>query len=175
MSLPGPSISSKPTTQVDLYALTFSGLPEPAAAPQEGSAPTPVAELKAIHASVARCLRAMAQKVEEALPAALASARQAWDRVDTLNVVDRAVTTQVAETRRALQKTISTGAPTARATALEGLVALDTAWGLTRLFERRLSSLIRLRVLSGQENLLPNGRPFLDLSAALNEAARAWS
>ena len=117
----------------------------------------------------------MAQKVEEALPAALASARQAWDRVDTLNVVDRAVTTQVAETRRALQKTISTGAPTARATALEGLVALDTAWGLTRLFERRLSSLIRLRVLSGQENLLPNGRPFLDLSAALNEAARAWS
>ena len=109
------------------------------------------------------------------LPDAVASARQAWERVDALKVLDRSASAQIAQARSALVQQATEGEPATRATAIEGLVAVDTAWGLTRLFERRLSSLIRLRVRSGNTDLLPDGRPFLDLAAALHEAARAWS
>jgi hypothetical protein len=59
--------------------------------------------------------------------------------------------------------------------AIEGLLALELSAALIRLFERRLSALIRLRVHSGEDGLLHDGRPFLDLAAALRETARAWS
>ena len=61
------------------------------------------------------------------------------------------------------------------AVALEGLIALEAACGLTALTEGRLSALIRLRVRTREDDLLPEGRPFLDLGAALAEAATAWS
>jgi hypothetical protein len=61
------------------------------------------------------------------------------------------------------------------AVALEGLLALEAACGLTTLAERRLSSLIRLRLRGRERDILPAGRPFLDLGAAFAEAARAWT
>ena len=61
-----------------------------------------------------------------------------------------------------------------RAVALEGLLAVDASVALTRLFERRFATLLRLRMRSNTPELLPDGRPFLDLGRALREAAEAW-
>jgi hypothetical protein len=61
-----------------------------------------------------------------------------------------------------------------RAAALEGLLAVDTAVALVRVFERRLATLLRLRLRSATPDLLPGGRPFLDLAGALAELAEAW-
>ena len=151
--------------------------PQPAG---DGNGATPAPNFSAperavLHALVARCLRLLADRLDDVLPGALTSARQAWDSVDDLKMLDPSVVARVNETRKALRDTLATGGPTARAVALEGLLAVDAAWGLTSLFERRLSSLIRLRVRSGETELLPEGRPFLDLATALHEAARAWS
>ncbi len=61
-----------------------------------------------------------------------------------------------------------------RAVALEGLLALDASVALVRLFERRLAPLLRLRLRSATPDVLPDGRPFLDLGQALHEVAEAW-
>ena len=62
----------------------------------------------------------------------------------------------------------------ARAPALEALSTLESAVSLVRLVERRLATLIRLRMRSAESGLFPGGRPFLDIGAALTEAARGW-
>jgi hypothetical protein len=95
--------------------------------------------------------------------------------VDALTVVDEELGVTLAKTRRTLVAAATAASPGGRAVALEGLLALDTARGLVTLAERGLASLIRLRVRSQVEDLLPGGRPFLDLGAALAEAARAWA
>jgi len=131
--------------------------------------------------SVAGCLTAMERLVEGHLTAALTTASHAWDGVDSALAMssDPAFAEQLRQARRQLDEAAACSeAASARAVALEGLVALELAAELLRLFERRLSSLIRLRALSGQGGLgglLPDGRPFLDLAAALRDAARAWS
>lgn len=136
---------------------------------------------EALRRSVAGCLSAMEQLVEGHLTAALTTASHAWDGVDSaLAISSQApLAEQLQQTRRQLEEAAARSASgLARAVATEGLVALELAAELLRLFERRLSSLIRLRVLSGQGGpggLLPDGRPFLDLAAALRDAARAWS
>ena len=78
----------------------------------------------------------------------------------------------LASTRHTLERAAVRPDPVG-AVALEGLLALEAARGLAALAEQRLSSLIRLRVRQTDE-LLPGGRPFLDLGAAIAEAARAW-
>lgn len=171
--LPGPKSA--------LYGPPLSEWPpaEAVSAPRDANrqevAPASAAEKRVTRAAVAGCLRTLARRLDDVLPDAVASARQAWERVDALKVLDRSLSAQIAQARSALVQQATEGEPATRAAALEGLVAVDTAWGLTRLFERRLSSLIRLRVRSGNSDLLPDGRPFLDLAAALHEAARAWS
>ncbi|HEY8923025.1 MAG TPA: hypothetical protein VIU64_01520 [Polyangia bacterium] len=161
-----------------LYGPPLADWPAPALAPAPGDeradAPASVTEKIAARSAIAACLRTLARRLDELLPGAIASARQAWEKVDALKILDRSVAAQIAETRGKLLQ-VAEARPALRAMALEGVVAIDTAWGLTRLFERRLSSLIRLRVRSGNDDLLPAGRPFLDLAAALHEAARAWS
>jgi hypothetical protein len=90
-------------------------------------------------------------------------------------VIDDELDGEIAALRRRLS---AGGGPAAspgrRAIALEGLLALDAAIALVRLFERRLAALLRLRLRSATPELLPEGRPFLDLGAALREAAGAW-
>ena len=136
---------------------------------------------EALRRSVAGCLTAMEQQVEGHLTAALTTASHAWDGVDSALAISShtPLAEQLRQARRQLEEAAARSASgLARAVATEGLVALELAAELLRLFERRLSSLIRLRVLSGQggrEGLLPDGRPFLDLAAALRDAARAWS
>ena len=54
------------------------------------------------------------------------------------------------------------------------MLAVDASVALVRLFERRLAALLRLRMRSVNPDVLPEGRPFLDLGHALHEAAEAW-
>lgn len=92
-----------------------------------------------------------------------------------MSIVDFDLELDVATLRRRLAAVAQTAAPPSeRAVAIEGLLILDVAIGLARLCERRMASLLRLRLRSPSQELMPGGRPFLDLGAALEEAAEAW-
>ena len=104
----------------------------------------------------------------------LRRARQAWDQADALAVLDAPLKAEVAALRRWLARLAASGRDEVAASALEGLVALDAAVALIRLFERRLAALLRLQLRFGEPEFLPAGRPFLDLAGALREAERAW-
>jgi hypothetical protein len=130
-------------------------------------------EVARLRVLVAGCLSALAGRAEEVLGPALARARTSWDTVDDLVIVDGALAATLTAAGKQLEAAASQDGPVAAA-AMEGLLALEAARGITSLAERRLSALIRLRVRSPQGELLPGGRPFLDLGAALAEAARAW-
>lgn len=126
-----------------------------------------------LRAMVASDLQALSRRAEHVLTPALASARQAWDKVDNHTIIDSTLAASLSVTRRRLQLDADGTGPLA-AVALEGIIALEVATSLCALVERRLSSLIRLRIQQS-EDLLPDGRPFLDLGAALAEVARAWA
>jgi hypothetical protein len=134
-------------------------------------------EIAQLRALVASCLRRLSVQIEAKLGPALEEARRAWDQADSVTVVDAELGRLLADARRKLGAAAdakrSTGA--VAAVALEGLLALEAACGLTTLAERRLSSLIRLRLRGRERELLPAGRPFLDLGAAFSEAARSWT
>jgi hypothetical protein len=102
-------------------------------------------------------------------------ATEAWDQADAFKVIDSDLEGEIAATRRRLATAAAPGAAAARrAIALEGLLAVDASVALVRVFERRLAALLRLRLRSTTPELLPNGRPFLDLGRALQEVAEAW-
>lgn len=119
-------------------------------------------------------LAELAARVDETLPETLAQAEQAWDQVDALRVVDRMLADEVRALRTAARALQADEAPAARALGLEAQLTLDAAIGLVSLVERRLATLVRLRLRAGG-GLLPDGRPFLDIGAALHEAARRWT
>jgi len=122
---------------------------------------------------VADTLGGLAALVEPALTAAVRRARQAWEQADVLVVFDRRSFSEVAAARRWLAACAASGGDAA-ASALEGLLAIDAAVALIQLFERRLAALLRLQRRSEDPEVLPRGRPFLDLAAALREAEQAW-
>jgi hypothetical protein len=135
------------------------------------------AEIARLRALVAGCLQRLAEQIEYRLGPALEEAQRAWDQADSVSIVDVELGRQLAEARRQLGGAADGSRSTAAvaAVALEGLLALEAACGLTTLAERRLSSLIRLRLRGREREILPAGRPFLDLGAAFAEAARAWT
>jgi hypothetical protein len=152
--------------------------------PEGSSSRSPATSTSTVRALVASVLDAMERLVEDELPVALRAASHAWDRVDgSFSVLERApLGARLAEIQGRLEATARSGSgpdrssASLRAVAVEGLLALELSAGLIRLFERRLSALIRLRAHSGEDALLRgDGRPFLDLAAALRETARAWS
>lgn len=117
----------------------------------------------------------LARRADEALSASLAHAGQAWEQVDAPSIVDFDFERDNAALRRRLTTSAQPALPPGeRAVALEGLLVLDVAVALARLFEQRIASLLRLRLRSPSRELMPGGRPFLDLGAALHEAAEAW-
>jgi hypothetical protein len=125
--------------------------------------------------AIAAVLAGLAHRAEPELAASLRRAREAWDQADSFAVIDAALEDEIAALRRRLVRgaTADATAPS-RAIALEGLLAIDASVALVRLFERRLAALLRLRLRSATPDLLPEGRPFLDLGRALHEAAEAW-
>jgi hypothetical protein len=124
---------------------------------------------------VAEALSLLARRLEERFADAISSAQRAWETADDLVIIDTGTGAVLAETRRTLFRAGSSAHRALRAVALEGLLAFDSAYGLASVAERRLSSLIRLRVRSPEADLLPEGRPFLDLAEAFAEAAQEWA
>jgi hypothetical protein len=133
-----------------------------------------VRDVAGLRAEVGALLGELADRMEPALHQALARAENAWDQADAVSVVDAELTTRADALKAAWWKVAAGDQPGARGAAIEALLALDAAFGLVQLVERRLATLIRLRVAGGGE-LLPEGRPFIDVAAALAEAARGWA
>jgi hypothetical protein len=125
--------------------------------------------------AITSLLARIARRTEPELIGSLTQATEAWDQADTFAVLDDDLEAEIAATRRRLAAGAGpTATPARRAIALEGLLAVDASIALVRLFERRLAALLRLRMRAPTPELLPGGRPFLDLSRALHEVAEAW-
>jgi len=128
-----------------------------------------------LRAAIAVVLAELASRTEPALAACVKRSREEWDQADSLSVIDAELAEDIALLRRRLEASAQPpSAAPRRAVALEGLLVVDAAVALVRLFERRLAPLLRLRLRSSAPELLPAGRPFLDLGAALHELAEAW-
>jgi hypothetical protein len=139
-------------------------------ASDQGAAPA-----EPLRRPVGMLLARLATRAELELAAAMRRAHEAWEQADSLAVIDHALESDIAVMRRRLAAAAGPKTTLARrAVALEGLLAIDAAVALVRLFERRLAGLLRLRLRSVTPELLPEGRPFLDLGRALHEAAEAW-
>jgi hypothetical protein len=108
-------------------------------------------------------LAELAAQVKEALPQALAC--NAWDQVDALTLVDAEAFEEAQKLRAAARALANGDDVVARAEGTAAGLTLDAAIGLAVLVERRLATLLRL---SGDA-------PFLELGAALTEAAKAWA
>jgi hypothetical protein len=147
---------------------TLSAEPSPLADPAR-------AERDDLRPAIAALLERLAARTEPALVSCLRRALEEWDQADSLSIIDTDMEDDIATLRRRLAGSTEPAASAARrAIALEGLLVLDVSVALVRLFERRLASLLRLRLRSATPDLLPEGRPFLDLGHALHEVAEAW-
>jgi len=125
--------------------------------------------------AIAAVLERLASRTEPALVACIRRSREEWDQADSLSIIDPELAEEIAALRARLTGSAQPASPAARrAIALEGLVVLDASVALVRLFERRLAPLLRLRLRSATPDVLPGGRPFLDLGEALHEVAEAW-
>ncbi len=147
------------------------GTPATSPSREEPDAPLAVAELSA---RVGALLAEMGRRTSERLPATLELAHSAWDQVDSLVLFDLPLRREVAVLRRASRAAADASDAPLAAIGLEAELTLDAAVGLVSILERRLATLARLRLRSETPELVRDGRPFLDVGAALLEAARGW-
>ncbi len=146
-------------------------------------------EIVRLRALVASSLQALARQLDQTLGPALAGARHAWEKVDSQALIEPTLDASLGVARRTLELAVVKPDPIG-AVALEGIAVLEVARGLVALAEQRMSSLIRLRLqqahasqdasesldaADAERALLPDGRPFLDLGAAIAEVGRAWA
>lgn len=132
-------------------------------------------DARALRRQLGQLLSELAQRLEPALTGALQHAAVAWDAFDAVMVLNEALRDEGARIAAEAAALAQEADAARRAIGLEVQVALASALGLIELVERRLAMLVRLRVQSGEPSLLPDGRPFLDVAAALAEAARGWA
>jgi hypothetical protein len=149
----------------------FTLAPESALTPGQGGKAPALAELRA---QVGALLTELAERVEPALCDALSRASSAWDQADAAPIVDDELRARAAALAERWRAAAGAWDPGTVAAALEALLAIEAALGVVAVVERRLATLIRLRLADGAP-LLPDGRPFLDVPAALREAAGAWA
>jgi hypothetical protein len=131
-------------------------------------------EVRALRGRLGQLFLTLAQRLDPALTNALRHAAVAWDEFDEVAVMDaelRREAAWIAAAAAALEREVE---PSQRAVGMEVRIALAAALGLVDLIERRLAMLVRLRVQSEERSLLPGYRPFLDVAAALTEAARGF-
>lgn len=134
-----------------------------------------VVDPRALRGRLGQLLKVLASRLEPALTEALQHAAVAWDAFDVVAVMEPALhhdASWIITAAAALEREAD---PARRAIGMEVRIALQAALGLIDLIERRLAMLVRLRVQSGDASLLPGQRPFLDVAAALAEAARGWA
>lgn len=122
-----------------------------------------------------RLLSELAQRLEPALTEALKHAAVAWDAFDEVSVLNPALEEEASWLATLAGRFERESDPEKRAIGVEVRIALESALGLIQLVERRLATVVRLRLQSGEPSLLPGERPFLDIAAALAEAARGWA
>lgn len=156
-SLPGPAAER--------------GLPRAAAVAEEAEAPAPAT----LRARAAALVAALGARVEAALPAALARALEAWDQADAFEILDGELRGEAAAVRGGAAALAASDDPAARAAGVETRLFVDAAFGLVSLLERRFAAVVRLRLRSATPELFAEGRPFLDVAAALGDAARRWA
>jgi hypothetical protein len=130
-----------------------------------------------LRARVHELIAELAQRTDDALSRALAHAEGAWDQVDALRILDRTLDEEVRTLRATAARMSAEEDAVHRAVGLEAQLTVDAVAGLVRIVERRLATLVRLRLRATADDrgaLVVDGRPFLDLGAALHEAARRW-
>ena len=148
------------------------GMPRAAAASSAGG--TAVVDVVALRARAAAWLAELAAAVEASLHDALARATQAWDQADAFAVLDGALREEALALRHAGEALATSGDAAIGATGVETRLLVDAAVGLVALLERRFAAILRLRLRSETPALVVDGRPFLDVAAALAEAGRRW-
>ncbi len=184
-SLTSAPIRSGPLAQLVIASRALPGPRVALPAFADGTAPTggsrdtngeaADSEVHALRSMVADLFRAVALRIEEVLPPALVAARRAWDRADEVLIFDDGLRAAFFRARTLLHQAQQAPSITVRAVALESVLALRAVGTLLDLIEQRLVVLIRLQVRTFGPDLLPAGRPFLDIAAALTDAARRWS
>jgi hypothetical protein len=122
---------------------------------------------------VGALLTELADRLEPALTTALDRAVRAWDQADDLTVLDDKLLLRARDLSARWHVAAAAGDVTAPR-AIEACLAIEAATDLVRLLEQRLATFIRLHLQLSSE-LLPKGRPFLDIAAAIRELARRWS
>jgi hypothetical protein len=150
------------------------GLPRAAistTSPPAVTARLPAAELRA---RTGAWLTALAARLEGSLPGAFARATQAWDQADTFVVLDAELRDEGIALRRAAEVLAADEDATLRTAGREASLGIDAVVGLVALLERRFAAILRLRLRSATPELVVDGRPFLDVAAALAEAGRRW-
>lgn len=127
-----------------------------------------------LRARAAALVAELAARIEVALPEALMRATQAWDQADAFDIVDAELRDETATLRSAAEVLAATDDAALRAAGAETRLFIDAAVGLVALLQRRFAALVRLRLRSATPSLMVDGRPFVDVAAALSEAARRW-
>ena len=169
-------IRTLPGEHLELSLPRAAVRPSPAVA-SPAESPFELAALPRFRGRTAALLAALAQRVDDTVPAALHLAQTAWDQVDAFAILDddlRAETASLALVADALAAAPNPEDAAVRAAGVEARLAIDAAVGLVALVERRFASLLRLRLRSTNPALMVDGRPFLDVAAALAEASRRW-
>lgn len=138
--------------------------------PSDASPPAP----EELRRGVGELLLELARRTEPALEESLRTAMRAWDQADALTVLDAELRAQVDELAARARTACWAEDPGTRAAGTEALLAINAAVGLVALVERRLATFIRLRI-GGGGDLFCDDRPFLDIAAALRDAARGWA
>jgi hypothetical protein len=160
-------IRSLPGAAAEL-GLPRAALRDAASPPAATLAPT---ELRA---RTAAWLTALAARVDGALPEALTRATLAWDQADAFSVLVAPLFDEAIALRRAAESLAAADTAELRAAGAEARLLIDATVGLVALIERRFAAIVRLRARSATPELLVDGRPFLDVAAALAEAGRRW-
>jgi hypothetical protein len=128
----------------------------------------------ALRRRVGAWLAELAERVAAVLPAQLMRAAQAWDQADDFALGDDETRAEAGRLRAAADVLAASDDAAACAAGIEARLVVDAVVGLLTLLERRFAGIVRLRLRSTTPTLLVDDRPFLDVAAALSEAARAW-
>ena len=160
-------IRSLPGQPVDL------SLPRAAVRPHAAVAAEPLT-LAELRVQTAALLARLAERVDATVPNALRLAETAWDQADAFVVFDDELRQQTLALAATADLLAADEDDVTRAAGVEARLAIDSAVGLVALVERRFAALVRLRLRSATPELMIDGKPFLDVAAALAEASRRW-
>lgn len=118
-----------------------------------------------LQTAVPAWLEALADRMAATLPSTLATAERAWDQADHVRLLDGTLRAELAPLLTATRLASDSGV------GLLCRLALDASLGWVDVFERRLATLLRLRMRQGAP-LLVDERPFLDVEPVVRQLAQ---